>query len=320
MNIVNRLLGYVDLKISSASRVKKNSESMEKNLKLLSEFYRKSIGNKNSFNPYITGIVFSKDRAMQLHALLDSYFHYTKNAAPLFVLFTCSSAEHENAYQILKNEFLSFSVTFIHESNFQSDLKNLIRSIDTDRVFFMTDDAVFVSEYDLNNCLQFNPIDYIFSLRLGRDFDFCYTYNIAQKIPEFLTEESGKSQLNTWIWNDMKGSPDWIYPLSVDATVFYKKEIELLVDIVPFKNPNSLEAMLQQYNSLFLYRTGICYSNTKYINIPCNVVQTEYENVSTNLFSTNQLLHIFLDGKRIDWHFPSHLKPREVQLIKYSFI
>lgn len=320
MNLVNKILGYFDLKISSASAVKRNSENAEKNLRLIAEFYRNSIGNKNSFNQDITGIVFSKDRAMQLHALLSSYFHYTKNAAPLIILFTCSNAEHEKAYQILKTEFVLFSVIFITESNFRSDLQNIIRNIKADRIFFMTDDALFVSEYDLDNCLRFNPIDYIFSLRLGRDFDFCYTYNISQKIPAFHSEELGEIQLNSWIWNDMKGSPDWIYPLSVDATVFYKKEIEALIEIMPFKNPNSLEAQMQHYNSLFLYRKGICYSTTKYVNIPCNIVQTEYKNVSTNLFSTNELLQNFLNGKRIDWHFPTYLKPHEVQLIKYSFI
>ena len=320
MNLVNKILSYVNLKVSSATTIKRNSENAEKNLRLVAEFYRNSINNKNGFNQDITGIVFSKDRAMQLHALLASYFHFTKNAAPLFVLFTCSNAEHERAYQILKTEFVSFTVTFIAESNFRLDLQNIICKSNADRVFFMTDDAVFVSEYDLDNCLQFNPIDYVFSLRLGRDFDFCYTHNIAQEIPAFYDEKRGGIDLNSWIWNDMKGSPDWIYPLSVDATIFYKKEMEAFINMIPFKSPNSLEAQMQKYTSLFLFRKGICYSTTKYINIPCNIVQTEFKNVSTNLFSTNELLQNFLDGKRIDWHFPQNLKPREVQLIKYSFI
>src|SRR5829696_1488892 len=44
------------------------------------------------------GVVFSMDRAMQLHALLVSYQSRVANPAPLHVLYRASSAAHQAAY------------------------------------------------------------------------------------------------------------------------------------------------------------------------------------------------------------------------------
>ncbi|MFZ4770695.1 MAG: hypothetical protein ACOYLO_11000 [Ferruginibacter sp.] len=321
MSLINRILSYLNVSVNKASSLKVEKLYYENKLKKLSQFYlATNAENAKDINAFVSGIVFSKDRAMQLHALLSSYFYYTKNYGPLTILYTYSDANHERSYNMLQEEMKHFPVTFIKETDFAGQLIEVINQADADRLFFLTDDGIFIDHYDLNDSLYFDPVKHIFSLRLGADLDFCYSYNIPQKIPSFHEMKKEGAPFYCWNWDSMTGSPDWIYPLSVDATVFFKKEMEMLLNQLEFKNPNSLEYQMQQYNDLFLCRTGVCYAKVKYVNVPCNIVQSEFENISTGAFSTGELLHHFLAGKRIDWKIVEKWKARDVQLMKYSFI
>jgi hypothetical protein len=118
----------------------------------------------------------------------------------------------------------------------------------------------------------------------------------------------------------MPDSPDWCYPLSLDGTIFFRKEIEMMVSKLIFNSPNSLESQMQLYKDLFLCRKGVCFSKAKYVNIPCNVVQKEFNNLSNDSYSVEQLLNYFLNGKRINWKQLKGLKAPEVQKTEFSFI
>jgi hypothetical protein len=272
-----------------------------------------------NLNDDIFGIVFSKDRAMQLQALLSSYFYYTTNPAPLVILFTYSSSKHKIAYEIMQKEFHDFPVSFIEETHFCAQLKQIVKEQKADRIFFMTDDAVFLDFYDLNDCLNFHPLQNVFSLRLGKDLDFCYAYNKKQDIPSFTVENVMEKDWNSWIWKDMYHSPDWSYPLSVDASIFLRKEIETILNYISFSSPNSLESQMQLLKDLFVQRKGICYSKAKYVNVPCNRVQNEFDNVFHNTYSVNELADKFLEGDRIEWRKFRELKAPEVQKIRFDF-
>jgi hypothetical protein len=317
---MNSFLGYFDLQLNRASSIKQIHETYKANSKRLSQFYSENLAQRaQGFNQSISGIVFSKDRAMQLHALLSSYFFYTTNSQPLTILYTYSTEEHKNSYHVLQDEMKDYPLKFVVENNFAKQLKEIIKVSDADRLFFLTDDGLFVDHFDLNDCLLFNPFENIFSLRLGNDLDYCYSYDRPQMIPVFTEIQSETKKFNSWEWNLMKKSPDWIYPLSVDATVFSKSEISIMLNHLNFKNPNSLEYQMQLYNDLFVHRKGICYHKVKYVNVPCNIVQSEFDNISTGLFSTDELLHLFLDGKRINWKEAQNWNARNVQTMKYSF-
>lgn len=321
MNILNRVLKPINVQVKKFSSLEEEKVNYERRLKRVSEFYvDASFTFNDDLNDDITAIVFSKDRAMQLHALLFSYFFYTKNHAPLVVLYTFSNDLHKKAYDLLKVAVEDYPVTFFEETCFTEQLKSIVQKLNAGRIFFMTDDGVFLDHYDLQDSLHFHPAKSIFSLRLGADLDFCYSYNKKQDVPAFAIENVKDKKFNSWVWAGMKDSPDWIYPLSVDATIFLKKEIEMILENISFKSPNSLESQLQLYNDLFTYRAGICYSKVKYANVPCNIVQSEYANNFTGAFSVNELLDHFLNGKRIDWRKLEQMNAREAQLIKYTFI
>ena len=308
-------------------QIKKNSSlenerSYYKNtINCLEDLYsHRAKSSRINFNEEITGIIFSKNRAMQLHALLNSYFHYTENPAALKVLFTTDSPEHEASYKFIKQEFKPFPIEFINENNFRDQLKSVVQETKSDRIFFMTDDAIFLENYNLSDVFNFNPMEEIFSLRLGKDINFSFAYNKEQELPDFKSEVRSNRQFCTWIWGDMKNSPEWSYPLSVDATVFGRDELNIIFKHINFKNPNSLEGSLQILNNVFLLRKGVCYEKAKYVNIPCNVVQNDFENIFTGTYSVSELLKLFLEGKRINWESCKGMNPKNIQHIKYNFI
>ncbi len=321
MNIINNILSPFDITLGRKSAMAKVVRDFENRLKQVSTFYSLSLANHNQhLNKQITGLVFSKDRAMQLHALLSSYFHYTQNAAPLTVLFTFSSELHQQSYVTLQNQFMHLPVTFVQEVNFAQQLLQLVKQATSDRIFFMTDDGIFLDHFDLDDCLNFDPLKSVFSLRLGEDLDFCYSFNRKQSIPSFQQEVIKENTFNKWVWKNAESSPDWSYPLSVDATIFLRAEIEAMLDFTSFKSPNSLESQLQLFNDLFLYREGVCYSKVKYVNVPCNLVQDEYLNHFTGTYSASELLTLFQEGSRIDWSVLEKWNARDAQLARFNFI
>lgn len=321
MNFINRFLKGFGFQLHKSTSLNNEKAFYDGTIDRIVDFYiRSMVEDDGNLNKMISGIVFSKDRAMQLHALLSSYFHYTNNPGNLIILFTCSNKEHEISYIQLEKEFQSFPVTFLKEVNFSRQLKEIVSNLSSDRLFFMTDDAVFLDYYDLHDCLQFNPLRHIFSLRLGSDLDFCYAYNRKQSVPELKKENTANIRLEVWNWSDMPDSPDWSYPLSLDATIFFKKEIELMFEVLSFTSPNSLESQMQLYKELFLGRYGICFSKVKYVNVPCNIVQKEFNNRSNDTYSVEELVSFFLKGQRIDWRKLEGLKAPEAQKTKFTFV
>lgn len=320
MNWINKILKPFQVQINKTGSLEKEKILYLETVKRISNYYTYFLSSLEcELNDGIFGIVFSKDRAMQLQALLSSYFYYTTNPAPLHILFTCSSSKHKFAYEIMQKEFEDFPVSFTEETCFCEQLKQIVKGQKADRIFFMTDDAVFLDSYDLNDCLNFHPLQNVFSLRLGRDLDFCYAYNKKQDIPLFTVENVMGKEWNSWIWKDMYHSPDWNYPLSVDGSIFLRKEIETILNYISFKSPNSLESQMQLLKELFVQRKGICYSKAKYVNVPCNRVQNEFDNVFHNTYSVNELVDKFLEGDRIEWKTFKELKAPEVQKIKFDF-
>jgi hypothetical protein len=317
LNLINKILTLTGYVVNPNDAIAKEREAKAKEREYSLKPYQKLlISYLGNVNKQISAILFSKDRAMQASALLASYFYHVDNAAPVTVLYTCSSPEHYQAYEILKQECKPWPVTFLLERNFKDDLLNIISGLTSDRLFFMTDDAVFKDKFNLADVLPYHPAHDIFSLRVGKDFTFCYSHNKLQQVPVLNWD---LAPIHSWMWQNMAQSPDWSYPLSVDANIFSRMEMFMLLSDLPFNSPNSLEGNLQRYNALFCARNGVCFTNTKYVNIPCNLVQQDYQNISTGFFSTQELLALFLDGKRIAWQELAGKPARQVQLTRFNF-
>lgn len=222
-------------------------------------------------------IVFSKDRGLQLEALLRTYFELAENPVPLFVLYTASSEKFKKTYREVEEMYQEQNVNFIFETNFKNDLVALFNRLSASKVMFLVDDLFFKNPIDFNILEEVNPKENILSLRMGNHLNFSYTHQEIQNLPA-LEPHVSLSQFLTWKWN--KATHDWAYPLSVDGHLFDFEELKIIVNELDYKAPNSFEAALLLMNPLFLKRPGLCFHHSVIINNPCNKIQVENENVS----------------------------------------
>ncbi|MBW2661985.1 MAG: hypothetical protein JRD93_08380 [Deltaproteobacteria bacterium] len=240
-------------------------------------------------------IVFSKDRPVQLHALLTSYINRVKSPVPLHILYSASDPKYLEVYDEVKELFKQQPVEFRKEQNFRSDCIHLLENIRAAKVFFLVDDIVFINSVDFADYCSVNPLETIPSLRLSPSVEYCYTQSTRQAIPPDLTRV-GPDRFS-WQW--VNSCYDWGYVHSLDGNLFLTLEITAIAKAVLFNTPNSFEAALGQFAYILKKRRGLCYEVSKIVNIPINRVQTDYENRCGNV-SLEELLNKWEKGFRID--------------------
>lgn len=245
----------------------------------------------------INAVVFSKDRAMQLRLLLDSI---KKNAEGIFkisVIYTFSSDGFGRGYEKLISETVGDGISWIRESNFKQDVLKALDSGMEHTCFFTDDDVMFgqVSESEMVGALSDQDV-LCFSMRLGKNTNFCYTMNAENKLLE--AEEIGGTIKFDW---SMHGT-DYGYPLSVDGHVFRTNEITKMTKGIPFSNPNTYEANLQMFRS-HPRRKMVAYVRSALVGVPANKVQSVFENRSGEKygFSVSELNDRYVSGEFIDY-------------------
>jgi len=104
------------------------------------------------------GIVFSRDRALQLHALLCSYSEKVVSPVPLHILYHTSTPAHQRAYEEVMKIF-SDKFSFIKQSSnnsFRDNLITLLDSVLAPKVFFLVDDVLFIENFDMGDFEKFD--------------------------------------------------------------------------------------------------------------------------------------------------------------------
>ena len=134
----------------------------------------------------LVGLIFTKDRAMQLRAATESFFLHCGDSEEikLYVLYKASNQLHSRHYERLRKDF--GSVSFIEEANFREQMLNVISGVEY--VMFLVDDNLFVKDFrlaDVVKSLRDNDDALGFSLRLGRNTGYCYAQNAGQALPAF---------------------------------------------------------------------------------------------------------------------------------------
>ena len=116
----------------------------------------------------INCLIFSKDRAMQLDALLNSIQKNLTQDSDIFwfdILYQATSPAFLEAYTILRKQYPEF--VFLRERNFEDDFRLWLRDlISDDYVMFLVDDDIF---YDSIPKVEKIP----WSFRPG-DFDYLF--------------------------------------------------------------------------------------------------------------------------------------------------
>lgn len=247
--------------------------------------------------PRAEGIVFSKDRPLQLHALLASYAELVRDPPPLHVLYRPTSDAYRAAYDEVLRASPARLGKVVVETRFRDDLLALLDGVEAPRTFFLVDDIVFVRETDLAPLLRLDPARFVPSLRLAPHLTRSYAFDRDQPLPPFREGVLADPDLRCWRWKD--GAFDWAYPLSVDGNVFSTGEIRWMARRASFVAPNSFERGLQAFERAFRTRLGVCHAESRILNVPCTRVQQEIDNLHGQI-DPAELLEIWRSGRRLD--------------------
>ncbi|MBA4384744.1 MAG: hypothetical protein C0410_08410 [Anaerolinea sp.] len=292
-------------------------------------------------------LIFSKDRAMQVQATLQSFFAYcTDNEnVRISVLYTCSNKQHSKQYLQLAQEWQSYpQVKFVRQSQFRQDvfnilnpypstsLQNLIYKVLTHlrprivRLFsrtisvpstsslllFLVDDVIFTHEFSLSEIAELltKHSDVLgFSLRLGQNTLYSYMNDREQLLPVF-QPLVGNVQKYNWTNADQ----DFGYPLEVSSSAYR------LVDVIPilleirFDNPNWLEGGMNKRRNRFASTRPflLCYNRSVAFCNPVNLVQTvslQNRAGTKRHYSPAELANLFDAGSRINVQAYHHITP-----------
>jgi hypothetical protein len=246
-------------------------------------------------------IIFSKDRALQLHALVSSYLEQVVSPVPISILYRSTTPSHQKAYEEVIEIFSNQSLSFKKEGDdksFRTQLISLLHGVQSEKVFFLVDDVIFVESFDIEDFSKFDSDKFVPTLRMGLNLNKCYTIQKDQKQPELIPHILNDKDKIVWQWN--QGVYDWSYPLSLDGHFFSSQEIATMIQLIDFSAPNTLEDELQKFRRFFLFRMGVGYTKSRIVNIPCNKVQKENKNLYGN---THQdfLLQQWQKGLQMDY-------------------
>jgi len=223
----------------------------------------------------INAVIFSKDRAIQLHALLSSFFDTKIGECGAVVIYVASTEAHKKAYDEVAIIFQK-RVKFVEEvlfPSFKSCLVHTVSGFSSGKVFFLVDDILFTEMVDYQFLSSLDLAETIFSLRMGEHLTYSYVLASKQPLPKSL--EFKKDYL-TWKWRE--GLFDWGYPLSVDGHIFSIPEVLLWSIHLKYSSPSSFEGSLQRLRSIYLFKRGMSFRKSRLVNIPANRVQSEVDN------------------------------------------
>lgn len=240
-------------------------------------------------------VIFSKDRACQLHSLLESIRDNLRvPVRAIRVLYRCSTRDFERGYERLMSHEVAGDVSWRREQDFAADLIEMLGELD-DRslvMFLVDDDTVFRPFKNAEVLTALSPRHLFVSLRCSRSYEKDIPPRFIRTTPYL-----------EWKWNYHRRKPvSWNYPFSLDGNVFRVSIIRRIVAGVEFSAPNSLEARMHTYrHKWWIKRIGRALAPLApaVVNNPLNRVQVEGQTWHRNV-SPERLNSMYLDGYSID--------------------
>lgn len=245
-------------------------------------------------------VVFSYDRPLQLYAFLESAQKYVTGVGQLSVIYRASGQAFKDGYDVVRADF-PHAIFYAQGSNPARDFKPLTLKASfespSNYILFAVDDIVVKDTVDLEQCI--NALEkheaYAFFLRLGMNLNYCYTMNHPQPVPRLKQEEH-----DIYSWRFSESVLDWRYPLTVDMTLYRKKNVEGDLRVISYHTPNRLEGIWCCRFNRVAHQRGLCFGQSKVVNMPLNRVQKEELGNRAMNITTQELLAQFNAGKKMD--------------------
>lgn len=250
--------------------------------------------------PKVDLIIFSYDRPLQLYALLESTEKYVSGLGSTVVIYRSSNNDFHLAYNEV-HEIFPWAQFCEQGVNPKLDFKPLtmraLSSTPSSYVIFAVDDIIVKDYVDLSQCAKAVETTgaYGFYLRLGLHLTNCYSCSAKQPLP--VLECVGS---DTLAWTLGYAAYDWGYPNTVDMTIYRKSDVYKDFSALSFTNPNTLEGSWAMFGGRVAQLKGLCFFDTKIVNLPLNLVQNEYHNRNMNSLTPQELLEFFNKGLKMD--------------------
>lgn len=234
-------------------------------------------------------IVFSRDRACQLDLLLTSL---EKNAPGVFeptVIWRATWDRYRKSYVTCAKEHPD--TQFLQEDGLTYQVRSAITRARGLFAFFTDDDVLYrpLGNWAVETLgLEENWI--CFSLRLGRNTDYCYPHGRKQRVPD----------LTPWKWAEADG--DFGYPMSLDGHIYRANDLSRILGGRHFSGPNFLEEVLMAGAGSLGRSLMCCYPTSRLVGIPVNRVQKKRPNrhAEKHSYSVQELNDRYQLGQRID--------------------
>lgn len=283
-----------------------------------SNYYRKVMIERAKFKKEekIDSIVFSKDRAIQLHAFLISYIQQVQDYGTIFILYKTSDERHKKSYEELKTIFNSEKFVFIEETEFRKQLIAILSQSKANTIGLYVDDMIFLQTVNYTDILKVNTFENVVTLSRGKEMDYSVVLQRKIDLPTFANLEN---EMLSFSWNQYNYLSDWTYPLGVSGYFYGRDELLIMFSDQSYKAPNSLESSMQFYKEFFINRKGVCYSSISCCCIHANIVQTECINPTLGVFSIEDLLNKWNEGMKIDVSQFYAKTGNEAQFQRYTF-
>lgn len=247
-------------------------------------------------------LIFSRDRACQLDALLRSLYANLMPVLPEpplpMVLWKASDDEYGAAYETCIDAHRK-RIDFFEEDDFFADVDLLLP--EHGHVCFFTDDDVLHIPASIRTAEVLLEKDDViaFSLRLGANTTRCYPLDRDQTIPSPVL-----SGVGTMEWQWAQAECDFGYPLSLDGHVMRASDVRDLLGDAPFANPNELEQRLAIGAGRLASRRPLLasYQVSVLTGIPANRVNQTHPNRFgiEHGVSARELNERYRGGERID--------------------
>lgn len=216
-------------------------------------------------------LIFSKNRAAQLHLFLDSIIQNAPIFESIDVIYK-SDQLFKPSYDILKIEFPN--VNWVEEKDFRADTISCVKG---DYILPTVDDSVFYQKFNEKIIIEALKENFTFVLGVGLNTTFHWLGQYQIKMPIFID----KKDYLVWDWKKLTQPSEFNCPFMITSNIYKTEEFKKYLNLINFNTPNTLEQQLQ----INFKDVGnmCCFKESVLVNMPINRVQNE----ANNLFGLN---------------------------------
>ncbi len=239
-------------------------------------------------------IIFSKNRAMQLQAIVDSIkLNAAKTFRSIDVIYIATEQSYQEGYDIFAKR--NPKVNLVKQGK---DLINTtLKLIKYPYICLAADDDIFYKKVTDDWEEWMHDDVACFSMRLGLNINYCYSMGKQNSIKQY----EKISKFIRWEWRGQEY--DWAYPMSSISHIYRTSDfIDMCLRInKDVGNLNQYEAALQEFNDeLPKYMMG--WESSVVFGVPANKVNETHNNNSglEHPYTIEKLNEMYLSNQVID--------------------